>query len=111
MELQDMQKQLEGQWTLRLETMEIIQKNQINEMTIEKKYKKSFKKLWNWIHWCAYLLWNGSMELLLIFKSFNTDLILYGMCASNTFVFSYFTHFVLRYISNNQEHFISGNKL
>ena len=60
MELQDMQKQWKAM-NSRLETMEIIQKNQIMEMT-KKKYKNQFKKLWNIEFIGAYLLWSGSVD-------------------------------------------------
>jgi steroid 5-alpha reductase family enzyme len=97
MELQDMQKQWKAM-NSRLETMEIIQKNQIMEMT-RKEYKSQFKKLWNIEFIGALICYAMAGWIVFDFQKFNTPF--HMACALLTLLFlAILPILVLRYISN-----------
>ncbi|WP_047419826.1 hypothetical protein [Cellulophaga sp. Hel_I_12] len=96
MELQDIQTQWKAM-NARLETIEIIQKNQIMEMT-QKKYKSKFTKLWNIEFFGAIICYAMAAWIVIDFQKFDTPF--YMACAIITLLFlAILPIFVLGYIS------------
>lgn len=97
MELQDIQNQWNAMET-RLESLEIIQKNQIMEMT-KQRYKNKFTKLWNIEMTGAVICFGMATWIIIDFDTFDTPF--YIGCAIVTLLFNLLLPIViLRYISN-----------